>query len=91
MSSSPSTENEVYNPLALLETSLSFVFGNESGTGNEPTKRESELQTNYEEEVESLQYQLEEVDRRFHELETRYQHNKSNTYCRNQNLMYHFT
>ena len=87
MSSSPSTGNEVYNPLALLQTSFSFMSGNESGTGNEPTKREPEPQTYYQEEVESLQYQLGEVRRRYHELESRYQHDKSNLYQRNQNLI----
>ena len=87
MSSSPSTGNEVYNPLALLQTSFSFVSGNESGTGNESNKREPEPQTNYQEEVESLQYQLGEVRRRYHELESRYQHDKSNLYQRNQNLI----
>ena len=93
MSSSPSTGNEVYNPLALLQTSFSFVSGNvsgtgnESGTGTEPTKREPEPQTYYQEEVESLQYQLGEVRRRYHELESRYQHDKSNLYQRNQNLI----
>ena len=70
MSSSPSTGNEVYNPLALLQTSFSFVSGNESGTGNEFNKREPEPQTNYQEEVESLQYQLGEFRRRYHELES---------------------
>ena len=82
-----SSRNEVYNPLALLQTSFSFVSGNESGTGNEPTKREPVPQTNYQEEVESLQYQLGEVRRRYHELESRYQHDKSNLYQRNQNLI----
>ena len=46
MSSLSSTGNEVYNSLALLQTSFSFVSGNESGIGNEPIKREPEPQPN---------------------------------------------
>ena len=66
------SSNEVYNSLALLQTSFSFLSGKESGIGNEPNKREPEPQNNYQEEVESLQYQLGDVHRRYHELQSRY-------------------